>query len=557
MRKSFLLLLVIIAGLTQTTQAQLFDQNPEMLTRKDTLRGSLRPERTCYDVTYYDLKVEVDIKNKFITGNNTIYFTANQNFKTIQIDLAENLAITSIVWGNKKLEFKREWDAVFVSFPDEIVSGSKEKITITYKGNPQVAKNAPWDGGFSWNKDTHNRDWVGISCQGLGASVWWPNKDHLSDEPDSMQITGIVPSELMCIANGNLVENKELGNGKTAYTWKVSYPINNYNVSLNIGHYAHFGEVYTNDKGEKLSMDYYVLDYNLELAKKHFAQVAPMMRCYEQYLGHYPFYKDGFALVETPYLGMEHQSAVAYGNNYRTGYNGYDFSGIGLNFDYIIIHETGHEWWGNHVSVKDIADLWVHEGFCTYSESIYVECMYGYETAMNYIQAMKRNVSNDSPIIGQYNVNKEGSGDMYQKSAVFLNTLRSIIDNDALWWSIIGGIQSDFSYKTVTTQEIETYISTKAGRDFSKEFDQYLRNTELPVLEYRITAKEGGVEVLYRWESPVAGFDMPVRYMVGANKPQWIQPNATWQKVFIPQTDITAFKWDEQHFYFTPQLLEP
>ncbi|HRF77269.1 MAG TPA: M1 family aminopeptidase, partial [Chitinophagales bacterium] len=340
------------------------------------------------------------------------------------------------------------------------------------------------------------------------------------------------------------------------YSWKVSYPINNYNVSLNIGKYVHFSDVYTQTNGKDLALDYYVLDYNLEVAKKQFEQVKPMMACYEKYLGPYPFYKDGFAMVETPYLGMEHQSVIAYGNKYQTGYLGFDYSGIGLDFDYIIIHETGHEWWGNNVSMKDLADMWIHEGFCTYSESIYVECLYGNETALDYINASKRSISNDRPIIGLYNVNSEGSGDMYQKGAVFLNTLRYQVNNDPLWWNIILGIQKDFAKQTVTTAQIENYISRKAGKDFSKLFDQYLRHANIPVLEYKFQRTSAGLELNFRWVADVAGFDMPIRYISKGGKPVWVNPTTEWQLLNIEGLDEKTFKWDTRHFYFTEKLVK-
>lgn len=554
MRRIIVILTVILMAKTGL-YGQLMD-NQVLFTQKDTLRGALRPERTCFDVTYYNLTVDVNISAKSIKGSNDIHFTAVEDFTILQIDLFQNLNITSITWKGKIQEFKRQFDAVFVQFPTTIKKGEKEIITIAYEGYPQIAKNAPWDGGFSFDTDINGNPWVGISCEGLGASVWWPNKDHLSDEPDSMMINGIVPMDLMCVANGNLIATEQLAGNKMKYSWKVSYPINNYNVSLNIGKYVHFSDVYTQTNGKDLALDYYVLDYNLEVAKKQFEQVKPMMACYEKYLGPYPFYKDGFAMVETPYLGMEHQSVIAYGNKYQTGYLGFDFSGIGLDFDYIIIHETGHEWWGNNVSMKDLADMWIHEGFCTYSESIYVECLYGNETALDYINASKRSISNDRPIIGLYNVNSEGSGDMYQKGAVFLNTLRYQVNNDPLWWNIILGIQKDFAKQTVTTAQIENYISRKAGKDFSKLFDQYLRHANIPVLEYKFQRTSAGLEVNFRWDADVAGFDMPIRYISKGGKPVWVNPTTEWQQLNIEGLDEKTFKWDTRHFYFTEKLVK-
>lgn len=548
------ILIAFTICLAGTSQAQLFDKQ-EVFTRKDSLRGMLTPDRTCYDVTFYDLEVKVDIDQKFISGSNKIYFTALQDFNRLQIDLFDNLKITRISYNGSNLEFTREYNAVFVYFP-KTKKGTTGYFTVEYEGNPQIAKNAPWDGGFSWAKDQNGNNWVGVSCQGLGASVWWPNKDHLSDEPDSMMIRLDVPNELMGVANGNLRSEVAIEPGFRQYNWFVSYPINNYDVSANIGKYTHFSDEYVQSDGYHLPLDYYVLDYNLDKAKKQFQQVKPMLKCYDQYFGPYPFEKDGYALVETPYVGMEHQSAVAYGNGYKDGYFGFDYSGIGLDFDYIIIHESGHEWWGNNVSMKDLADMWIHEGFCTYGESVYVECMYGHDKAIQYLNAMKKRISNDAAIIGNYDVNNEGSGDMYDKSALMLNTLRTLTGNDDLWWSIIKGIQKDFAKQTVSTQQIENYVSRKAGKDFSREFDQYLREKDLPLLEYVLTKSDKGLVVKYHWKSNVAGFDMPLRYLSPKGEWVWFNPTTDWQEMTIEGLDPAQFKLDEMHFYFASRVLK-
>ncbi len=554
MIKKLRILLLSVVLLPGILSAQLLDKKTTY-SRKDSLQGTLSPYRSCYDVTFYDLQVKVDIANQFIKGANTIYYNATADFTTLQVDLFSELKVTGIMMNGMPLAFEREFNAVFIHFP-KIRKGATGSFTVAYEGNPHIAKNPPWDGGFSFEKDKKNNDLVGVSCQGLGASVWWPDKDHLSDEPDSMRIRAIVPDRYTCVANGNLQKETPVSPGWREFDWFISYPVNNYNVTLNIGNYVHFSDSLQEGDGRYLRLDYYVLDYNLEKAKKQFQQVKPMLTCYEKYLGPYPFHNDGYALVETSYLGMEHQGAIAYGNGYKTGYLGFDYSGIGLNFDYIIIHETAHEWWGNNVSMKDLADMWIHEGFATYSESMYVECIYGPEKALAYINAMKNNVSNDAPIIGDYNVNNEGSGDMYAKSAIFLHTLRTLTDNDSLWWSIIRGIQDTFAKQTISTADIENYISRKAGKDFSKEFDQFLRHTNLPVFEYSLRPMESGFAITYRWKSDVQDFNMPLRYSDGINDAVWIYPTTDWQTLEIKGADAGRFKLDEQHFYFVARAVK-
>jgi len=433
-------------------------------TKGDTLRGMLSPLRTCYDVVYYDLDVKVDIEKQRLSGSNLFMFRATQNFNRLQFDLFDNMQVDSVVYRGGKLPYTREFNAVFVDFATPIGINTIDSFRVYYQGTPIAAKMPPWDGGLVWRKDKNENPFVGVACEGIGASLWWPNKDHLSDEPDSMMIRVTVPSGLMNVSNGRLRHTQTLDTAWVRYDWFVANPINNYNVTINIARYEHFSDIHIGSNGDTLDLDYYVLPYNLDKAKKHFEQVKPMMACFEEYMGPYPFYEDGFKLIETPYLGMEHQSAIAYGNNYKTGYNGSDYSRIGLTFDYIIIHETGHEWWGNHVSMKDIADMWIHEGFCTYSEAIYVECMFDYKTALDYVNAKKPGIDNKEPIIGTYNVNHEGAGDMYNKGMLLLNTLRHVVNNDKLWWDIIRGLQQEFGMKTTDTDEIVAYINRRTGQ---------------------------------------------------------------------------------------------
>ena len=519
--------------------------------RQDSLRGNLTPIRTCYDVTFYDLFIIIDIPEKSIERSyNEIHFEATTDFNHFQIDMANNMDVMLIEFEEVELEFNREFDAVYVYFPRTIKKGEQAKIKVWYGGYPREAINPPWDGGFSWEKDENKKDWIGVSCQGLGASTWWPCKDHQSDEPDSMRIicSAIYPNKI--IANGNLRKDTTIWSNYlncwlNQSEWFVSYPINNYNVSINIGDYVHFSDVYISGE-DTLDLDYYVLSYNEEKAKKHFKQVKPMMECYENYFGRYPFWNDGYALVETPYLGMEHQSAIAYGNNYLEGYNGSKSFIAGFDFDYIIIHESGHEWWGNSITTNDIADMWVHEGFCTYSEVLYVECMHGYESMLKYVNNQKSRIKNDKPIIGPYHVNKEGSGDMYQKSSLMFHTLRTLIEDDKLWFEIIKGIANVFKHQTIDGKDIITYINEKSGKDFTDFFNQYLAHKELPEFQYKLQKQGREITLIYRWEA-IENFDMPILINTG-NKNLWIYPENNWKEKSLGKVDIDDFRIIEELF---------
>ena len=518
----------------------------------DSLRGSLSSYRSCYDVYYYDLNVTIDDKNKELTNSyNDFYITSLEDFDNIQIDLFSNLEINSIVFNEINLNFKRKFNAVFIDFPEIIKKGENVKFRVNYDGKPRKAVNPPWDGGFSWDYDKNNNPWIGVSCQGLGASSWWPCKDHQSDEPDSMRITCTVRSPLKVVSNGKLISNKsgydlKLKSKVNTSSWFVSYPINNYNVTLCAADYAHFSDYYLS-KSDTLFLDYYVLTYNETIAKEHFKQVKPMLECFEEYFGQYPFINDGFSLVETPYLGMEHQSAIAYGNNYLPGYNGNKNFIAGLDFDYIIVHETGHEWWGNSITTNDIADMWIHEGFCTYSEVIYVECMYGYETMLEYVNNQKRFVRNDKPIVGPYNVNKKGSNDMYQKGSLMLHTLRNLINDDELWFSILKGISIDFKYKVLDGKDIIEYINRKVDFNLSLFFNQYLFNSKIPIFEYKIQKEGREYVLLYRWNA-IKDFDMKLLINDG-EKNIWISPNSEWKEYTIGNIDIKNFSIRDDLFY--------
>lgn len=523
------------------------DSNKFNPTRKDSLRGGERLERSCYDVHYYDLWVDLDFAQQSIAGKNEMHLDLVSKSDRIQIDLFDNMSLDSVVMLGKRLDFVRDFDAVFVSLPESIQLG-KHVIVFYYHGKPQIARMPPWDGGFTWAKDKEGQPWLGVSCQGTGASLWWPTKEVYSDEPDSMRIHCTVPTELYAVCNG-LEEPAIKGtNNKTTYNWKVSYPINNYNVTLNVAKYVHFDDIYITKTNDTLALDYYVLPSSLNEAKKQFEQVKPMLECYEEYLGPYPFIKDGYALVETPYLGMEHQGAIAYGNKFKNGYLGMDRSGQELQFDYIIIHETGHEWWGNSVSAQDLADMWIHESFCTYTEAIYVECRWDYEAAIKYVNALKFSVSNSEPIIGIYGFNREGHSDMYVKGMLFLNTLRHVINNDEQWWAMIKNMaDKEFKIKTTNYDEVVAFFSREAKMDLGPFFKHYVKKPHLPELNYSIKKKSKGYVMTVCWAKTDADFSMPIEYIENGERKR-VVVTKTPQKIQLKSNQV---EFDLDKFYYS------
>ena len=494
----------------------------QQFTQQDTLRGSITPEREWWNLNYYHLDIEVNPEKKYISGSNMIRYEVLEEKQLLQIDLQPPLQISKITQDKKELQFTSNGNAHFITLHKQQKKGDFNQIKVYYSGHPKEAVRAPWDGGFSWKKDENGKHFVATSCQGLGASVWWPNKDHMYDEVDSMLISVKVPKGLKNISNGRL---RKIDKKTNTYHWFVSNPINNYGVNVNIGDYVNFSEKFEGEGGT-LDMDYYVLRDNLEKAKEQFKQAPMMMKAFEYWFGPYPFYKDSFKLVEVPYLGMEHQSSVTYGNKFQNGYLGRDLSstGWGLKFDYILIHEAGHEWFANNITYKDAADMWVHEGFTTYSENLYVDYHFGKEAAEEYVVGLRQNIRNTSPIIGTYGVNKSGSGDMYPKGANLLHTIRQLVDDDEKWRQILRGLNKEFYHQTITTVQIEDYVSEKVGMNLSKVFDQYLRTIKVPVFEYKLT--KGSIK--YRYTNIVNGFAMPIRVIVDG-KTQWLHPQSEWK----------------------------
>jgi aminopeptidase N len=516
--------IAFLFGFTANAQG-LLNKSEAIFTHQDSLRGSITKERVWWDLKYYHLDVKVNPKDKTITGSNTVRYTVLKDYNKMQIDLQEPMQIYKVTQDGKELKFERDGNAFFIQLTAAQKVGETNEIVISFGGKPKEAVNPPWDGGITWKKDKNGKDFIASSCQGLGASVWWPNKDHMYDEVENMLISVNVPGDLTDVSNGRLKSVKKEKDGTKTFNWYVSNPINNYGVNINIGDYVNFSAKYKGEKGD-LDCSYYVLRDNLAIAKEHFKDAPRMLKAFENWFGPYPFYEDSYKLVEAPYLGMEHQSSVTYGNDYKMGYRGKDLSGTGwgLKFDFIIIHESGHEWFANNITYKDIADMWVHESFTNYSESLFVEYYYGRDAGAEYVIGCRRNIQNDKPIIGHYDVNNEGSGDMYPKGANMLHMIRQVINDDAKWKSILRGLNSTFYHQTVTGKQIQEYINMQSGINFNRVFAQYLTTTQIPVFEYIFKNGSFG----YHWTNCVAKFDMPVKVILNGEE-IWLKPTTEWK----------------------------
>ena len=537
---SILILFISLAGYGQQ----------RVFTHQDTLRGTITKERAWWNLKHYDLKIQVDIPHKSLAGSNTIRYKVIDENQIMQIDLQDPMKITAVKQDGNLLGYTKDGNVYYISLGKKQHVGSINEITVYYNGIPKVSKNPPWDDGLTWSKDKNGIDFIATSCQGGGASIWWPCKDHMYDEPEEgIRFSITAPKHLTSVANGrlkNAVNNKD--NTKT-FVWEVVNPINNYGVNMNIGDYTYFSSTYKGENGN-LDCDYYVLSYNLEKATKQFKQVDQTLEAFEYWFGPYPFYKDSYKLVEVPYLGMEHQSSVTYGNGYKNGYRGYDLSGTGwgLKFDFIIVHESGHEWFANSITNIDIADMWIHESFTAYSENLFLDYHFGTEASNAYVTGTRKLIQNDKPIIGNYEVNNAGSGDMYYKGANMLHMLRQIVNDDKKWRSILQGLNTEFYHQTVTTKQIENYLSKFIGIDLQPFFDQYLRTVNIPVLEYVI--KESSLS--YRWTNSLVHFKMPIKVYID-KQVQWLTPTRFWQTLPLINS-VTALKVDPNFYIETKNL---
>jgi aminopeptidase N len=523
----------------------------QRFSRADTLRGSITPQRNWWDVTKYDLHVTVNPEDSTFSGYNTITYKVLKQDSVLQIDLQYPMQIDSVTQDKQSLRFARDSNAWFITVKSPQLKDKSKQLTVHFSGKPRKAANAPWSGGVVWIKDEKDRTWMATAVQHIGASLWWPNKDHQSDEPEEMLINVTVPRELTDVSNGRLKKVVENPDGTRTFTWVVNSPINNYDVALNVGYYTEIKDAYSGEGG-KLDISYWVLDYNKDKATEHFKVVKPMLKCFEYWFGKYPFYKDSYKLVDAPYLGMEHQSAVAYGNNYQMGYKGTDLSGTGwgLKWDFIVVHESGHEWFGNSITSKDIADMWIHESFTNYSETLFVECQYGRKAANEYVQGIRKNIRNDIPIIGPYGVNEEGSGDMYYKGANMIHMIRQIMENDEAFREMLRGMNKTFYHQVVTTRQIEEYMSQYVGMNLEKVFDQYLRHTTIPTLEYRFI----GQQLQFRWVSDVKDFNMPVKVKLNENGFKLIYPGTLWHTTNFTLSNTKDFEVDKNFYIHTKQV---
>jgi len=537
----------VLAALALAPLAIASAQDTTRYTHADTLRGSNGPARAWWDVAFYDLRVRVNPADSSIRGSNGITYRVLQPAQEMQIDLQVPLEVDSIVQDRRRLASRRDGNAFFVTLAARQRAGDLKTVTVWYHGKPRAARRPPWDGGFIWGTDSLGNRWVATANEGLGASVWWPNKDHLADEPDSQRIAITVPDPMVDVSNGRLRGTTHNADSTTTFEWFVTEPINNYDVSVNAGSYAHYADTLAGEAGP-LTMDFWPLAYHLDAARRQFRQATPMLRCFERWFGPYPWYADGYKLVEAPHLGMEHQSAVAYGNRFQNGYLGRDLSrtGLGLQWDFIIVHESAHEWWGNNISAQDHADMWVHESFANYAEGIYTECQLGRTAGAAYAIGTRVGIRNDRPIVPAFGLNAQGSGDMYPKGGNLLHTIRQVVDDDAKWRGILRGLNATFRHRTVTGRQVQEYISREAGIDLGRVFAQYLTTTMVPAFEFKVE----GTTLSYRWANVVAGFDMPLRVNVPGLGTLVLRPTEAWQTMPVGSPRAAELTVDD-NFYVT------
>lgn len=507
-----------------------------IFTRADTLRGSITPARAWWNVKRYDIQITPNFTEKSTTGANLItYQVVSQTQPSMQIDLQAPLVIDSVILDNQTpLRFRQEGNAWHITSPSQSLY-SVHTVRVVFHGHPVIAARPPWDGGWTFARDKNGQPWMTVCCQGLGASVWYPCKDHQSDEPDSgASLTITAPDGLVAVGNGRKISESHQDNGTTITKWAVQSPISNYCIIPYIGDYVSFSEKFQGEKGP-LDIHYHVLREDEQKARAYWpAEVHHMLKSMEYWFGPYPFYQDGYQLVQVRHTGMEHQSAVAYGNHFAHGYRGKDLSatGWGAKWDFIIVHESGHEWFGNNITSKDLADMWVHESFTNYSETLYVEYRWGKNAGNEYNYGIRHNITNDRPIIARYGVNESGSGDMYYKGSNMIHAIRHSLNNDSLFRDILRGLSKTFYHQTVTGKQVQQYICRQAAFNYLPVFKQYLSTTQIPKLVLRFNQDSSAIR--YRWENCLDRFNLPIALNAKGRAATFkIYPTTTWQSARI------------------------
>lgn len=532
-------------------------------TYTDSLKGAYTGIRQGSDIQRYSLDITIDTLNRYVQGNVGIEFEiTDEAFRDFRFELHENFTVTDIVDYSdttptavpQRLEWHQEGSFYTVHMREPVGPGYQKRLLIHYEGHPTVARNAPWDGGIVWSRDSQGMPWISLACEGEGASLWWPCKDHPFDEPDqgvTLHIT--VPKGLMAVGNGRLKDRTVLED-RERFTWEVSNPINLYNVNIAIGDFTHIHDTYTSKAtGDTLSLDYYVLRTHEDKARAHFGREVPrMLQAFETIFGPYPWYSDGYKLVETPFWGMEHQSSIAYGNNYRGLPNWFPFPEKQL-FDFIIVHESGHEWFGNSISCADKADMWLHEAFTTYTEAAYTEFHYGTEKAQQYLHAQRSLIEYQETMQGPAGVafDAYSDADMYFKGTWMLHTIRhgyatrllasgSVHSEEEAtkhWWAFLQRFYMSHQKRVISGEEVIIYFETELGRWAGSVLRQYLQYIDPPLLELQKAFKGDTTELRYRLVTPYQDLEMPL--MLNNDVVQFpVTATTAWQNLPLGAPDM-------------------
>ena len=442
--------------------------------------GPLSESQAKYDVIYYGINLEVMSEDQAIAGYVDIKLKSlTDNLNKIELDLIDNFDVLGLTDpDNHGLNFDHGGDKLMVNLVKPAGKDELIDLRIKYEGQPVEALMPPWIGGFNWSKDSTGADWIGLSCQGEGAKIWIPCKDHPSDEPDSVALSITIPKPYYCAANGVLREITEPKEGFQTYHWITHYPINNYDINISIGKYKVLQKYYYLENGDSMPVIFYHLAQSEAGAEKHLDMAIDMLKTYRKYYGEYPFAKEKFAIVETKYLGMEHQTINAYGNHYKyRKINGKDW-------DDLMVHEMGHEWWGNKVTANDWADLWIHEGICTFGEALYLREKGGEKAYHDHLQMIKKRISNKTPIIPKRNANSHEvyTGDIYSKGAWLMNSLRYILGDSAFFAALKDfATNPQYTYQNrVVTDNFIDLIKRHSQSDFSAYIADYLYTTNIP-----------------------------------------------------------------------------